>query len=86
MVRVIGELILAKLVELQDEDGYEVTALLLAAVFADALRKDQTPRTILDSVWAALPSCDTWESELGATVRAAVETRQAENEAPPTRG
>lgn len=76
VVGVIGELILSKLVDLRQEDGDEITATLLAAVFADALRKDQTPRTILDSVWAALPGCDAWDREIETTVLAAIELRE----------
>lgn len=74
--RVIGERILSKLVDLRLEgmvDGEEITATLIAAVFADALRKGQSPRTVLDYVWEALPACDAWENGIEADVRAAVE-------------
>lgn len=76
----IGEAILTKVVDLQLEglvDGDEVTATLIAAAFADALRKDQTPRSVLDAVWQNLPSDEAWNAGLEEKVREALELREA---------
>lgn len=75
-----GAEILQKVADLRLEgmvDGDEVTRTLLGAVFADAIRKDQTPRSVLDAVWQALPDDATWNEWLHDFVVAGADTVDA---------
>jgi hypothetical protein len=59
----IGASVLTKISNLRLEglfDGDEVSTTLLAAVFAEALRMDETPRQVLDALWESLPPDDLW--------------------------
>lgn len=49
-------------------DGDELEATLLAAVFAEALRTDRSPRGVLDALWSSLPACDAWRGGVGEAV------------------
>lgn len=76
----LGADILRKIADLRLEgmvDGDEISKTLLASCFADALRKDQTPRSILDDIWQALPSDETWNEWFRDFVDAGADTVDA---------
>lgn len=62
-----GSLVLAKVSTLRSEGDSAITSTLMAATFAEALRRDSTPRRVLDALWEAVPADDAWDPEvLGA--------------------
>lgn len=75
----MGAAVLDHLVALQMDalvDGDAITCALMAACFADALRKEETPRRVAQGLLDSLPSDLEWESGVREKVREALELRE----------
>lgn len=61
----VGAVVLAKISALRDEgvEGDELAALLFAAVIAEAIRRDEAPRMVIDWLWKAFPTDAEWEND-----------------------
>lgn len=54
-------------------DGDSITASLIGACIADALRKGETPRSVARGLYDGLPDDMDWEDGIRETVEAAIE-------------
>lgn len=54
-------------------DGDQLSATLLGACIADALRKGETPREIALRLWEGLPDDDAWATGMREKIETAIE-------------
>lgn len=77
-----GTYTLDKVMELREHiDGDTITCTLNAAVYADALRKGVTPRSLIDDIWKAMPDDAAWDGQIREQMEAAIELREEQEAA-----
>lgn len=73
-----GTYTLEKLIELREDiDGDTITCTVLAAIYADALRKGLAPRDVLADISESLPESDAWEGWVRSQMEEAIEQKEA---------